>query len=90
MATIRPRRRQNGTLAYLAEVRIKKDGRLVHRESKTFDKRRAATEWAARLEKDLNKPNGVPRRQHQALVDSLRRKAGAGASTVNNELSGCA
>ena len=90
MATSRARRRQNGSLAYLAEVRIKKDGRLVHRESKTFDKRRAATEWAARLEKDLNKPNGVPRRQHQALVDSLRRKAGAGASTLNNELSGCA
>ncbi len=73
MATIRTRRRQNGSLAYLAEVRIKKDGRLFHRESKTFDKRRAATEWAARLEKDLNKPNGVPHRQHQALVDSLRR-----------------
>jgi hypothetical protein len=36
MATIRTRRRQNGSLAYLAEVRIKKDGRLVHRESKTW------------------------------------------------------
>ena len=73
MATIRTRRRQNGSLAYLAEVRIKKDGRLVHRESKTFDKRRAATEWAAKLEKYLNKPNGVPHRQHQVLIGSLRR-----------------
>ena len=73
MATIRTRRRQDGTLTYMAEVRIKKDGRLVHRESKTFPKRRMATEWAAKLEKELGKPTGVSRRQHQALPGSLRK-----------------
>ncbi len=44
MATIRRRRRRDGTLAYLAEARIKRDGRLVHRQSKTFDERRLAAE----------------------------------------------
>ena len=37
MATIRTRHRKDGSLAYLAEVRIKRDGAIVHRESRTFD-----------------------------------------------------
>ncbi len=62
MATIRLRRRRDGKLAYQAEVRIKRNGRLVHRESKTFDRRRLATEWAPRLEDRLSKPAAVPKR----------------------------
>lgn len=63
MATIRPRQRRDGSTAYLAEVRIKRDGRLVHRESRTFDKRRLATEWAARRESKLGKSKTFPGRK---------------------------
>jgi len=73
MATIRRRRRCDGSLAYLAEVRIKRDGRLVHRESKTFDKRRFATEWATRLESQLSKPDAVPKRKQLALSGPLHK-----------------
>ncbi|MDH3747744.1 MAG: hypothetical protein OER97_06015, partial [Gammaproteobacteria bacterium] len=73
MATIRRRRRRDGSLAYLAEVRIKRDGRLVHRESKTFDKRRLATEWATRLESKLSKPDAVPKRKQLALSGPLHK-----------------
>jgi hypothetical protein len=73
MATIRPRRRHGGTVAYLAEVRIKRDGHLVHRESKTFDRRRLATAWASRIEKQLGEPAAVVSRKRQAVAGPLRR-----------------
>jgi integrase len=73
MATIRPRRRSDGKLAYQADVRIKREGRLVHRESKTFDRRQLATEWATRLEKQLGTPDAVPRRQQLALRGPLHK-----------------
>jgi integrase len=73
MATIRPRRRHDGTVAYLAEVRIKRDGRLVHRESRTFDRRRLATAWASKIEKQLGEPAAVASRKRQAVHGPLRR-----------------
>ena len=73
VATIRPRRRRDGSLAYLAEVRIKRDGRLVHRESKTFDKRRLATVWATRLESQLSNPDAIPKREQLALRGPLHK-----------------
>lgn len=72
MATIRARRRRDGSLAYLAEVRIKRNGRL-RRESKTFERRGQATEWAAKVEKQLSAED-ADRRQHRHLHGgSLRR-----------------
>ncbi len=38
MATIRTRQRKDGSLAYLSEVRVKRDDKIVHRESRTFDR----------------------------------------------------
>jgi integrase len=62
MATIRPRQRRDGSIAYLAEIRIKRDGRLVHRESRTIDRRRLATEWTTRRESKLRKADALPKR----------------------------
>jgi len=73
MATIRPRRHRDGKLAYQAEVRIKRNGRLVHRESKTFDRRRLATEWATRLEDRLSMPDAVPKRKQLTLRGPLHK-----------------
>ncbi len=73
MATIRPRRRRDGKLAYQAEVRIKRNGRVVHRESRTFDRRRLATEWATQLEDQLSKPDAVPKRKQLALAGPLHK-----------------
>ena len=73
MATIRLRRRRDGKLAYQAEVRIKCNGRLVHRESKTFDRRRLATEWATRQEDRLSKPDAVPKRKQLTLRGPLHK-----------------
>lgn len=58
MATIRTRRRKDGSLAYLSEVRIKRDGEIIHRESKTFDRQGQARAWAESREKRF--VNGRP------------------------------
>ena len=55
MATIRTRQRRDGSLAYLSEVRVKRDGEIVHRESKTFDLPGQAKAWAESREKRLAK-----------------------------------
>lgn len=55
MATIRTRHRKDGSLAYLSEVRIKRDGEIIHRESKTFDRMGQARAWAASREQRLAK-----------------------------------
>ncbi len=55
MATIRTRQRSDGSVAFLAEIRIKRDGTLVHRESRTFDRRALAKTWAESREKALAK-----------------------------------
>ena len=60
MATIRTRRRKDGSLAYLSEIRVKRDGVLIHRESKTFDRLGQARAWAATREKATGKGRAGP------------------------------
>jgi len=55
MATIRTRQRKDGSLAYLSEVRVKRDGQIVHRESRTFDRQTQAKAWAESREKKFAK-----------------------------------
>src|SRR5690606_18886370 len=62
----------DGSLAYLAEVRIKRNGRL-RRESKTFERRGQATEWAASVEKQLSAEEG-DRHEHRQLHSGSLRK----------------
>ncbi|MGI9274320.1 MAG: tyrosine-type recombinase/integrase [Endozoicomonas sp.] len=57
MATIIKRKRSDGTIAYLAQLRMKRDGKIVHHESRTFDKRKAAVEWSRSREVELNDPH---------------------------------
>ena len=55
MATIRTRQRKDGSLAYLGEVRVKRGGEIVHRESRTFDRHMQAKAWAGPREKKFAK-----------------------------------
>jgi integrase len=61
MGHIAPRARQDGSTGYTAQVVIKKDGAVVHREAKTFDRRQAANAWMARREEELSKPGAIER-----------------------------
>lgn len=46
---------------------MKKDGAIVHQESKTFESERLAQDWADRLEAKLTK-DGLPSRQLDATT----------------------
>ena len=72
MATIRTRQRRDGSLAYLSEVRIKRDGEIIHRESKTFDRRGQAKAWAESREKRFTKESPVAKRPQRAKQATLR------------------
>ncbi len=59
MGTIVERKRADGSTAYLAQVRVKKSGQVLYSASETFDRRKAATAWIAKLEKELKAPGGI-------------------------------
>ena len=54
MGTITARRRKDGTTGYTAQIRLKRDGKIVHNESETFGRRALATEWLRRRESELD------------------------------------
>ncbi|MEP9374100.1 tyrosine-type recombinase/integrase [Mesorhizobium sp. KR1-2] len=59
MGTITQRKRKNGSFGYLAQIVIKRDGEIAHRENKTFDRSQAAAAWLEKREKELAKPGAL-------------------------------
>jgi integrase len=59
MGTIVERPRRDGSVAYMAQIMIMRDRKIVHRESKTFDRRPAASAWISKREAELAKPDAV-------------------------------
>jgi integrase len=74
MATIVPRKRKNGSIGHLAQIIIKRDGKVVHQESQTFDRKQAAVAWATRREGELRRPGAIGRRKDDpTLADVIDR-----------------
>jgi len=61
MGTISARKRLNGTTGYTAQIRLKRDGKVVHSESNTFDRRPAAVAWLKKRETELAVPGAIER-----------------------------
>lgn len=59
MGTITSRQRKDGTLGHTAQIRIKRDGVLLHTESKTFDRKPAAAAWLKKRETELGEPGAI-------------------------------
>lgn len=72
MGSITPRKRKDGTTAYLAQIVIKAGGRIIHRENKTFPAKREAAGWIARREADIER-NGHQHQTVPTLADVIRR-----------------
>ena len=53
MGTITQRKRADGTAVFTAQIRIKKDGIVVHSEAQSFSRKALAQEWMRRREMDL-------------------------------------
>lgn len=71
MGSISIRKRKDGSSGYLARVRVMREGTSYH-ETKTFDRRPAATAWIEKREKELAKPGAL---EGLNVSDPLRSKA---------------
>lgn len=69
MGTIVERSKADGSTVYVAQIVLKKKGRIVFREGRSFARRPAAAEWLKTREAELRQPGGI-----EAV---LKRKAGA-------------
>lgn len=58
VGTILERKRKDGSTGYHAQIVVKRDGK-IHRETKTFDRRPAATAWLRKREKELQQPGAL-------------------------------
>lgn len=74
MGTVVSRRRKDGSLAYTAQIRIHRQGRCIHSESETFDRRQLATIWMRRREAELDqqRARGEPLGKGVTLAELLR------------------
>lgn len=75
MATITVRTRADGTKSYRAAIRLKRKGKVVYRESRTFDRKALAKDWASRRELELQEPGALNKVQHRGVTvgDLIRR-----------------
>lgn len=62
MGTIIERRRANGSTGYSARIVVQRAG-VVHRETKTFDRRPAAAAWIKKRERELEEPGALERKK---------------------------
>lgn len=61
MGTIIARKRKDGTTGFTAQIVKKQNGKIAHREAKTFDRKQAATAWLKRRETELSEPGAIER-----------------------------
>ncbi|KQP37541.1 chorismate mutase [Pseudorhodoferax sp. Leaf274] len=68
MGTIIRRRRKDGSIGHTAQIRIKKDGKVVHTETQTFDRESPARLWMAQREEALAKPGALVKKEDPTLA----------------------
>src|SRR5664279_6122833 len=73
MGTIIGRTRKDGTTAYLAQILLRRKGQVVHRESRTFDRKQAAKAWLARRETELSEPGALAKPDNPILLVVIDR-----------------
>lgn len=59
----------------MAKIILKREGKIVHRETKTFDRRAAANAWMKSREDELSQPGAIERAKvkHYTLADAIDR-----------------
>jgi integrase len=72
MGHIVPRKRKDGSVGYTAQIVLKRDGKVVHREAQTFDRKQAANAWMVRREGELSKPGAIDRARQAGNDPKLR------------------
>lgn len=65
MGTITPRQNRDGSTSYKAQVRVRQGGKVVHQETKTFDRKQVASAWVKKRDSELATDAGLKK----ALAD---------------------
>lgn len=73
MATITQRKRSDGTLAYTAQIRLKREGKVIHSEAKTFERKQMAQAWAKKREAELSAPGALEKTDDPPLAVVIDR-----------------
>lgn len=73
MGTVIARRRKDGTTSYLAQITIKRKGKIAHREAQTFERKQAANAWLDRRETELAQPGALERPDNPTLLVAIDR-----------------
>lgn len=68
MATIRARKRTDGSTSYTAQIRLFRDGAQVYQESQTFARKQAAQVWVRRREAELDQPSAIERANRKGVT----------------------
>lgn len=68
MATIRARKKVDGSVSYTAQIRIKKQGRVVYQEAQTFARKQIAQAWVRRREAELYQPGAIERANRKGIT----------------------
>src|ERR1039457_7366210 len=56
MGAVIARGRKDGTTSYLAQITIKRKGKIAHREAQTFERKQAANAWLDRRGTEVAQP----------------------------------
>ena len=73
MGSIIVRTRKDDSKGYTAHIVIKKGGKIVHRETQTFDRKQAANAWMVKREAELKRPGGLDRKEDPPLSAAIDR-----------------
>ena len=65
------RRRKDGTLGHTAQIRLKKGGKVIHTESKTFDRKLAVQAWLKKRETELAEPGALTKPTDPLLKEMI-------------------
>lgn len=68
MPYIKLRKQAGGSVRYTAIVRIRRSGKMLHQEAKTFTHRSAAERWAKHREVALENPTALARAQQPSTT----------------------
>ena len=71
MGTILPRKRKDGTVGHTAMIRIKRDGKVIYSETKTFDRDQAAKAWMKKRETELAQPGALDKPTDPTLAEVI-------------------
>jgi integrase len=86
MGTVIKRRRADGTLNYSAQISLMASGKIIHRESRTFNDPKNAERWLVKREDELSKPGGIDTAKlgRETLGDAIDRYIDTSRKKIGN------